>query len=323
MPELWTSFLTHRLPVALLILAVMVEAAAFALRDAPRARHPLDQLVLGLNQGAFEADFVLLGDSVTQDVADTYRLAPAGALVNLTTNQASGIAGSYLLLRRYLMNNVAPRHVAVIATPEFMGFVPEADTAEIYLTSVFRRPGEAEILATFDVYDEGGVWSPAVLDIDTTVLEPLIGLVTAGPSPVSGGVLDPGSVDGLEVPGGNAVGAAAIRSRIARPPALSDGAAKALSALCELARDSGVSLHIGWAPMPETIWRTWRQAEILSAWQARLADGACAGAWFHDFNAASAYADHGFRDPDHLRRPGWTARFGRDLSAWIAETRAR
>lgn len=322
MTEPWTSFLTRRLPIALVILALVAELGAWALRDAPRARHPLDRLVLGLDDGPFEADFVLLGDSVTQDVADTYRLAPNGALANLTTNQASGIAGSYLLLRRYLAENPAPRHVAVVATPEFMGFVPDGATAETYLASVFRRSGEPDILSRFEVDADSGNWTPAILDIDATVLDPLIGVAAATPSPVTGGETDPTLVESVEGPGGNAVGAASIQARVARPPMASAGAAPALAALCDLAREVGASLHVAWAPMPETVWRTWREANILAEWRARLAAGACADARFHDFNTAMAYPDHGFRDSDHLRRPGWTARFGRDLTTWIAARRA-
>ena len=103
----WRKFISVSLPIVLIFIALLAEVFAYLLKDAPLRRHDLDRLVVALKEGkSINAPTILLGDSITQDVLKSYRIASTGEVANLTTNKASGVVGSMFLLKRYL-NRVA------------------------------------------------------------------------------------------------------------------------------------------------------------------------------------------------------------------------
>lgn len=308
----WRRFLTRSLPLSLLGLALLAEGAAIALNGVPPRRHDLDKLVAALDHARADAPVVVMGDSVTQDVLKTYRI---GGSANLTTNQASGVIGSDLLLRRYLERNAAPKAAVIAATPEFFGYQPEGSAARLYVTSVFTRPSEREALAAAGIaLDEA--WLPAALAIEKRLADPVTGMLVRAPASIPmgdttaiAGPLEPGPVpDGV---------APQIARRAKLSPILSASARMALTDICALAVSKGFTVHLVRAPVPASV----RQARS-AGWEPDLAAGikaVCPTAILADFNQSIDFPDHAFRDADHLRRPGWTAAYAARLDALIGE----
>lgn len=316
----WRIFLAVRLPLACLALAVVLEAGAWALRDTPPRRHDLDRLVLAIESVSLSADTVLLGDSVTQDVARTYRLLPSGRLANLTTNQASGLLGAYLLLARYMERNPAPRHVVVAATPEFFAYDPEGRAAETYLTSVFRRPAERAAIAEGlgSLADPG--WRPAAFDLERRIVEPSVALAMPSAGGYLEGISDPASASELETTPTSDVAMAAIVARRARVPTLSPSARWTLGRLCALVAPHGTVVHVVRAPVPQSVLALRRADGAYAALDGTVVEAmaACPASRIADINEVALFSDHAMRDGDHLRRPGWSARYASLLSSYLA-----
>ena len=313
-------FLALRLPVAALVLALAVELVAWGLSGVGPQRHPLDRTVAALSAGSVTGDTVLMGDSVTQDVAGMFRLADPGTLANLTTNKASGPLGSVLLLRRYLEQTPSVRRVVVAATPEFFTFMPEGETARVYLSTVFTRDEERSVLSAAGLPMQTEDWKPAILDFEARVFDRLSALAVA--QPVLVGDRQPDPALPVEDRGGNAVKEETIRTRMKADIPIDPGASFAIESLCALAKERGIALYFVWAPVPDSVYRFWSTAGSLQELQGRLialGDGACRAVRFYDMNGSRRYPDFAFRDSDHLRRPGWTNVYAMALRDFLAE----
>ncbi len=313
----WKRFLFLHLPVALAVTAAAAEGAAWALRDVAPRRHDLDRLVAALDTAKLDAPVVLLGDSVTQDVMKTYRIAPDGVVANLTTNQASGLIGSALLLRRYLAHNAAPAHVVIASTPEFFAYQPDGAAARTYVTSVFTRAEErAELQALGLVQPE--LYRPAVLSLELRIAVPLGGLVGGTPDMLPIGEEEPGAQSGESGPILPGV-ARQIAGRRDQRLGLSPSARRALEDICALSARTGFTLHLVRAPMPESVLPRDVEQGPRQAEEIRLATAGCAAVAVDDINNRQIFPDHAFRDADHLRRPGWTGKYASLLASWVQQ----
>lgn len=308
----WKRFLFLHLPVALAVTAAVAEGAAWALRDVAPRRHDLDRLVVALDGAKMDAPLVLLGDSVTQDVAKSYRLAPPGQVANLTTNLASGAIGAALLLRRYLDHNQPPRLVVIAATGDFFSYRPEGKAAETWVTSVFRRPDERAVLGRFGL-DRDESWRPAALVLETRLGEKVQGLIAPRAEAMPSGAQEPGRA----LPETDAAPpevVAEIAGRARQTLSLSDSARWAVQDMCRLSAQYGFTLAVLRAPQPSSVGVA--QGAAMIAQQAQVAEAAreCRAVTFGDFNAGTVFPDNAFRDGHHLRRPGWTSYYARLLS---------
>ena len=93
----WPRFLFVALPLALCALAAIAEAGAIALNGVSPRRNDFDRIVAALDSVKLDAPVVLAGDSVTQDVLKTHRIAPTVWLLHhkpRTTVCAPGIRAS-------------------------------------------------------------------------------------------------------------------------------------------------------------------------------------------------------------------------------------
>ena len=144
-----------RIPISFLLVFVFLQLLFFSFKDIPLSRHPLDELVYNLNFSKENGKIILLGDSITYDVAKRYQIGKKKQIINLTTNKASGLLGSYLLLNRYFnkFEYRNPEHVIIISTPEFLNFMPKDHTAKLYLQSVFKQEDEVKYLKLFNIYE--------------------------------------------------------------------------------------------------------------------------------------------------------------------------
>jgi hypothetical protein len=319
----WKRFLIYRLPMAIFALVVIVEIIATLLSDTPQLRHPLDRLILSMTSIENGGDVVLIGDSVTQDVAGQYALAPGNRIVNLTTNQASGMTGAYLLLRRHMEINHPPRHIVIAATPEFFGYSPTPQTARIYLSSVFTTPEEQRYLRTIGLASpQKKIWKPAILEIEDRIFNRVTNLLFQSFASNNISYLSPPSEAPLEAPGGNAASHAAMVSRLSSPLNISKSARRAIEGICALSRLHNFKLHIITAPTPKSVHLEWESDSRVSKFRnliGKIAGPTCQNATITDINEIARFPDHAFRDSDHLRRPGWATLYARVLRDFIAE----
>lgn len=77
--------------------------------------HEVDWTLYSLKKTKYNADYLLLGDSVGLQLAKAYYQDPKFAV--LATNQAIEPTGQYFILKRYLARNPPPKAVIFIARP--------------------------------------------------------------------------------------------------------------------------------------------------------------------------------------------------------------
>lgn len=317
----WKRFLFVALPLALAGLAALAEGGAWALNGVAPRRHDLDRLVAAIEVARLDAPLVLLGDSVTQDIAKSYRLTEPGRVANLTTNLASGAVGGALLLRRYLDRNAPPRAVVIVATPDYLSFSPAGKTADVYLTSVFRRPEERTQLTALGLEGAAAAPLPVALQLEARLAEPVLALLAPRVTGYSDGDLDPMAAAAPETPPvlpGVAKDIAARLVETSPTPA----ARWAFAEICRLAGRHGFAVHVLRAPTPDSL-RLARPADFAAfAATAAAATAACPQVRVADINAAHDFPDHAFRDGHHLRRPGWSAVYARLLADELTQVLA-
>jgi len=148
----FNRFLLIKIPISIIVLLLFLELLAFLLSNHRAIRHGLDKKVAKIeynNQKEFHK-VILFGDSVTKDIADEFNFSSKeNNLINLTTNRARGLIGSYMLYKKYTVNNTPPEYVIITSTPKFFTFLPENKTKELYLSSVFKSNEEKEVIANY------------------------------------------------------------------------------------------------------------------------------------------------------------------------------
>lgn len=85
---------------------------------------------------------VIMGDSVLNQVLESFE-TPRG-YIDLTTNQAVGVAGNYYLLERFLAKNLPPEHLWIGFNPQMYLNDLNDKLAYTYFFSVFNRPSEKD-----------------------------------------------------------------------------------------------------------------------------------------------------------------------------------
>ncbi len=321
MSSLWRRFLLIHLPLALVGIALAAEGLAALLKDVPLRRHDLDKITVALEQGGLSADVLMFGDSVTQDVLKTYGIAPPGRVANLTTNLASGMVGVLLLAKRYLEVNPPPRHLVLVASPEFLSYDPKGLTAEIYITSVFRKEDELAWLSRHMPEALEKTREPAVFNLEGRIGYPLLALMTPRPGRLPEGEVVPDPDMAPEESSISETALRSVRSRIDKELGPTPTVKVALNEICGLAKAHDFQLHVLRAPIPVEVLDGWRASGTLAGFEAEinatLADS-CAGIRFENFGAKGELPTVAMREADHLRRPGWTNRYALILKEFIA-----
>jgi hypothetical protein len=230
--------------------------------------------------------------------------------------------GAYLLLRRHLQINHPPRHIIIAATPEFLGYSPPPRTARVYLNSVFTTPEEQRYLRTVGLASPKHLWKPAIFDIEDRIFNRLTSLLFQTFSFGNNSGLPPPSEVPLEGPGGNAVSHAAMEARRHSPLDISKSARRAIEGICSLSRLHKFKLHIITAPIPKSVRLKWKVDNRISKLRnliGEIAGPTCHNTAFTDINEVVTFPDHGFRDSDHLRRPGWANLYAQVLRNLVSE----
>lgn len=318
----WRAFLTRRLPLAIIALAVAVELLAYGVDAIPFRRHDLDLLALNVEivgNPASPHRTIVIGDSVTQDIFKTYAIGAERDVANLTTNMANGMVGAYLLLRRYLRHHPAPRHLVIASTPEFFTYKPEGETARVYLATVFRRPEEVDFLAQYLAKSEPP-YSPAILNMDERVGLKFVALLAPPPQGVfmGGRMPDPDLLPRSgELPTRVRDGIVA-RAKIALD--IPHVNFEVLKKICALAEEFEFSIQIQMAPIPQTTFDLWTQANVLARFESSrdaFLETECPQAQVIHQGSPLVVPDEAMRDSDHLIRHDWTNAYALVLDSLI------
>jgi hypothetical protein len=308
----WRRFLFRLLPGTTLGLALLAELLAFAADPIPYRRHDLDRLALAveLDKDSPERPLhsIIIGDSVTQDVLKTYTIGGDDNVTDLTTNMASGLAGSYLLMKRFLDRHAPPRHLVIAATPEFFTYLPEGEAARIYLRTVFRNSDEVDFLGSYLPAEEA-FFMPAALEMDERLGKKFLALLAPSPSAITMGARapDPGAQVAMGIM--NNFVRDDVERRGRHTLAIPEQNALVFRDMCRLAEQYDFSIHFQIAPLPRTVYSSWQQSGVLSSFEAdvsRLFESECQNTKVFTDYEISVVPDVAMRDADHLVRHDWT-----------------
>ncbi len=304
-----------------ILVAGLFEIAAYSLKNIPPQRHPMDVLVSRIDTNVMNAEAVIMGDSVTKSVVDWYDIGPS--IANLTDNRSSGVIGMMFVLVRYLSSNLPPRLIYISTTPESLSYVPE-NSFDYFIGSVFKGPSERSWLNRHSPGYAQPKWNLAVFDAKQRVFQPTFGMLRrlTKIEPATDGHHNLDVITNLESMLGRYVSLNELRSRLEQNLVPGETATQAIAALCRKTSQTNIKLVFAWAPTPESVYQYWRHESQLNDLQnliINMHDGACSDVTFHDFNSKQNYPDYAFLDPEHLRRPGWAALYGRQLRKQILE----
>jgi len=315
MNDQWRQFLLVLFPVTFFSIALAAEGIGYLLKDVPLRRHDLDRLVVALDRAEpLNAPIAIFGDSITQDVLKQYQLVSSDKMVNLTTNRASGVVGALFLLRRYLENNVMPKHIVIASTPEYFSYTPEGKAAEIYLTSVFQHDDEVAWLTdNMPSLNSEKQYEPVVMNLEGRIGYKLLALLAPSASSFIEGEPLPKKLPPVEHSSSSERVLKDISSRIRTSLSLSSDVEKVLVKMCRLVPDA--TFHFFVAPMPLSVHgakvKSGEIKTLISMLESSV--GEECGSVYVDLNRNDTFPDHAMRDADHLKRPGWTAVYAKLL----------
>src|SRR5579863_5983852 len=167
----WWKFFCLQLPLALAAIAIVVEGAAFLLSGVTLHRHNVDDLANAVTHDRHPYRVVLLGDSVTHNVAHRFRIGDPGEVADLTTHFLAGLPSSLFLLKRYLESGNHPQHVVLASAPGTFVEPQSKATFTYYVTSVFTLPYEKDFLRRYYGSYVNYSWRPAALSMTTRIGE--------------------------------------------------------------------------------------------------------------------------------------------------------
>jgi hypothetical protein len=222
------------------------------------------------------------------------------------------MTGAYLLLRRH-MGTISPTRVyRHRRAPPVFGYSPSPQTAGVYLSSVFTTPEEQPYLGTIGLAPPENLWKPAIFEIEDRIFNRATSLLFRSYASDNISYLPPPAKLPVEGPGGNAA------SHLDIPKS----ARRAIEGVCTLSRLHNFGLQIITAPTPKSIYLKWEIDSRISKFLnliREIAGPTCHNTAFTDINEIVPFPDHTFRDPSHLRRPGWANLYARILRNLITK----
>ena len=230
----------------------MVEAAAFLLSNVTLHRHNVDDLANAVTHDTHPYSVVLLGDSVTHNVAHKYRIGYVDEVADLTTHAFAGMPSSLFLLRRYLESGHHPRHVVIAATRDIFLYPMDKSMFAYYVASVFTLPSEREFLQKYYAGYPDNHWRPAALAMTTRLGEPLFSLIRRPGNEIWTAPEVPPAHPLLETfPSDLASShdtAWWLQKLIGDPMIIRPEIKMVITEICQLSHQYGFSLHLMWAP---------------------------------------------------------------------------
>lgn len=136
--------LRGRVPAALILTLLVIgfiEAVQHTRLPAKASYHEVDDLLYRLGRDRFDADGVILGNSVAYQVFNHPPFLERTNVAMLATNEAIGMTGQYFIMQRYLERNRPPRAVILMTLPSLEGSL-SYETTDNYLCRTFTRARE-------------------------------------------------------------------------------------------------------------------------------------------------------------------------------------
>ncbi len=133
-----------RVPAALILslLAIgVIEGIRHERLPAKTFYHEVDELLYRLDGERFDAEGVILGNSVAYQVFSHPSFLERKHVAMLATNEAIGMTGQYFIMKRYLEKNRLPGVVILLTLPLLEGRLAD-EKADNYLCRTFTRPRE-------------------------------------------------------------------------------------------------------------------------------------------------------------------------------------
>ena len=323
MKDGWKKFFLFKLPSTLAVILILIEALALALKEVRPNRHDLDRLAIVADHSneTINSNIIVFGDSVTQDVLKTFKIGVEGQVANLTTNKASGLIGSYLLLNRYLQNHPAPKSVVFASTPEFFVFVPEGEVANLYLSSVFHHQNEQGFIDKY-LGEKQFPSFLSLMNMEERIGTKIISVLTPTPAKFPMGQRIP---DTTALASDTEVQAHILKDILKRaehPIDIPSKNSDVFSEICTLAQKHKFNIHIVFAPVPISLFEAWKKNGIFTSFLTQLRylfSRSC-----HDVAVSldtnlTVVPDHMMRDADHLIRHAGTSFFAAKLNEFLAK----
>lgn len=317
----WLKFFFVRLPLAALAIAVVTEVIAALLSGVTLHRHSVDDLANAVLRDGHPYRVVLLGDSVTHNVAHKYRIGDAGEVADLTTHAYAGLPSSLFLLKRYLESGHRPQHVVITASRDVYTIPIEKPTFTYYVTSVFKNPYERDFLQRHYGGYVNYSWRPAALSVTTKIGEPLFSLVRRPGDQIWTATDVAVATPALEEFQGPPYNEKQFQERLAEPTVIRPEARAILDQICALSRQYGFTLHIVWPPVQVRLHQTLQANGTLKSIDEQLAavfkeNGVSVSIQDSDDRHVYPYFD---RDLVHIKGLGWEQTYANDLSSYIHE----
>ena len=323
MKDGWRKFFLFKLPGTLAIILILIEALAFVLEEVRPNRHDLDRLAIVADHSneTIHSEIIVFGDSVTQDVLKTFKIGVEGQVANLTTNKASGIIGSYLLLNRYLQNQPTPKTVVFAATPEFFAFSPDGGVAELYLRSVFHHEKEQEYIDGY-LGEQRSSSSISLVHLEGRIGTKISSVLSPTPVkfPMGHRVPDTTSLATDANVKAHVLDDILIRAEL--PIDIPAKNSDVFSEICTLAKKNKFNIHIVFAPVPISLFDAWKKNGIFASFLTQLRyllNQGCQDVAVSLDTTLTVVPDHMMRDADHLIRHAGTSFFANKLNEFVAK----
>jgi hypothetical protein len=315
----WQKFFLIRFPLAVLAVALAVEAGASLLRGVTLHRHNVDDLANAVMHDTRPYTVVLLGDSVTHNVAHKYRIGNPDEVADLTTHAFAGLPSSLFLLKRYLESGHRPKHVVVAVSRGVFVDPMDRGMFAYYVSSVFTHPDEREFLQKYYADDVDYRWRPAALSIMTRLGEPLFSLLRRPGDSIWAAPDSPNPRPVLEKFPDNSEDETLFHNRLTESTSIRPEARAILEEMCRLSQRYHFQLHLVWAPVESRL-----RTELQANGSLQRIDGQISAIFREtqtqvSLDDAGAVQEYPYFDRGliHIKGLGWEQQYALQLGSYI------
>jgi hypothetical protein len=315
----WQKFFLIRLPVAALAIGLAIQGVASLLSGVTLHRHNVDDLASAVLRDQRPYKVVLIGDSVTHNVAHKFRIGDPGEVADLTTHAQAGLPSSLFLLKRYLESGHRPRYVVLAVSRDVFILPMDKQTFQMYVTSVFTLPYERQFLQKNYADYVDYRWKPAALAVETKVAEPLFSLIRHPGDEIWAAPDVPSPDPKLEQFADEAVDPVVFQRRLDMPFDVRPESRAVLIEICKLSQRYPFEFHLVWAPMEPHLRSTLEangSLQRVNEQLARIFEESHSRVAMDDSSTKRAYPyfDRGLI---HIKGTGWEQAYADQLSAYI------
>jgi hypothetical protein len=315
----WQKFFLIRLPIAALVIGLAIELAGSLLSGVTLHRHNVDDLASAVFHDQHPYKVVLIGDSVTHNVAHKFRIGDAGEVADLTTHAQAGLPSSLFLLKRYLESGHRPRYVVLAVSRDVFILPMDKPTFQMYVTSVFTLPDEREFLQRHYAGYVDYRWKPAALSVQTKVAEPLFSLLRHPGDEIWSAPDVPSPNPQLEAFADDKDDPAVFKGRVQMTFDVRPEARAALAEICGLSQQYHFEFHLVWAPIETRLRSTLEANGSLQRVNQQLAQVFEENHTRVAIDDSSSQRDYPYFDRGliHIKGAGWEQTYADQLGSYI------